>query len=255
MKSFGLKQKINTKVTVGSWLTIDNEIIAEIASGMGFDWLTVDMEHGAIDFNMAQKLVRVIELSGVAPLVRVSENNADLIKHAMDTGAHGVIVPMVKTAADARRAVEAVRYPPYGKRGVGLARAQGYGLTFNEYRRWVARESVAVAIIEHIDAINNLEEILSVEGIDATMIGPYDLSGSMGHPGEFDRAEVKAAINKYMKICKAMKKTPGLHLVEPDGVLLNQKIKAGFRFLAFGVDELFFARKIQQELKQVKRHG
>lgn len=256
MKKADLKRDITAgKTTVGSWITIDNEIIAEIMAGMGFDWLTVDMEHSGIDFNMAQKLVRVIELSGIAPLIRVSENNPDLIKRAMDTGAHGVIVPMVKTAADARRAVESVYYPPKGKRGVGLSRAQGYGLEFNEYRRWLGKKGVVVAIIEHIDAINNLEEILSVEGIDATMIGPYDLSGSMGFPGEFERPDVKAAINKYMKVCKSMKKSAGLHLVEPEGALLNQKIKAGFRFIAFGVDHLFFARNIEKQLKQVKYHG
>ena len=122
MKKVSLKQRISSQVTIGSWLTIDHEITTEIAAKMGFDWLTIDIEHSAIDLNMVQRMVRVIELSGCAPLVRVSENDSNLIKRVMDTGAHGVIVPMVKTVEDARRAVEAVRYPPKGIRGVGLSR-------------------------------------------------------------------------------------------------------------------------------------
>jgi 2-keto-3-deoxy-L-rhamnonate aldolase RhmA len=249
-----LKEKIRSgKMTIGSWLSIDNEITAEILAKMGFDWLTVDMEHSAIDLNMVQKMVRVIELSGVHPLVRVSENDANLIKQVMDTGAHGIIVPMVKTAEDAHRAVQAVHYPPKGNRGVGLSRAQGYGLSFEKYRQWLSKESIVIAIIEHIDAINNLEEILSVEGIDATMIGPYDLSGSMGFPGQFERRDVQACIKRYMHVCRKLNKPSGFHVVEPQSTVLNKKIKEGCRFLAFGTDELFLARGVQLQIASIKR--
>ena len=178
------------KVTIGSWITIGHPIVAEIMAQAGFDWLTIDMEHSAITIEKTQELIQIIQLSGVAPLVRVSENNPTIIKRVLDAGAYGVIVPMVNSAKDAEKAVKAVKYPPVGSRGVGLARAQGYGFDFDEYAATINEESVVIVQMEHIDAVNNLDSIVSVEGIDGCIIGPYDLSGSLGVPGEIGRAHV-----------------------------------------------------------------
>ena len=198
-----LKKKLRRKtVTVGSWITIGHTAIAEIMAKAGFDWLAVDMEHSVITLHEAQQLIQVIELSGVAPLVRVGENSAYLIKRVMDAGAHGVIVPMINTKEDARNAVNAVKYPPLGTRGVGLARAQGYGMDFERYKNRVNRDSVVIAQIEHIKAIENLEDILSTEGIDAFFVGPYDLSGSLGIPGQLKHPKVVKALERVMKIAK-----------------------------------------------------
>ncbi|MDO8282170.1 MAG: aldolase/citrate lyase family protein [Thermodesulfovibrionia bacterium] len=249
----GLKQKlINNRLTVGSWITLADTAVAEIMARSGFDWLTIDMEHSAITVGRAQELIRVIELNGVVPLVRVGENNATMIKRVMDAGAHGVIVPMVNTREDAERAVASVKYPPEGKRGVGLARAQGYGFEFDRYRKWAHAESIVVVQIEHIDAVNNLEEILTVKGVDASIIGPYDLSASMGYPGEFERKDVKAAISRYERVCKKLKKPSGFHVIAPDAGLIKEKVKRGFTFLAFSLDTLFLGSKIKEELKAVK---
>jgi 2-dehydro-3-deoxyglucarate aldolase len=220
---------------------------------MSFDWLTVDLEHSAIDLGVAERIVRTVELNGCSPLVRVGENDPNLIKRVMDTGAHGVIVPMVNTADDARRAVESVKYPALGTRGVGLTRAQGYGLGFEKYREWVAKESIVIAIIEHVDAVENLESILSVKGLDATMIGPYDLSGSMGYPGQFDRKDVQAYIKRYMDVCRKFNKPSGFHVVEPDPKALEVKKKAGCRFIAYGTDALFLARGIEERFAGKKK--
>src|SRR6266516_1799372 len=123
-----LKERLQSKTaTIGSWLTFGNTSVAEIMAQAGFEWLTVDMEHTAITIEQAQELIRVIELCGVVPLVRVGENNPTYIKRVMDAGAHGVIVPMVNSRAAAEAAVSAVKYPPVGTRGVGLAWAQKYG--------------------------------------------------------------------------------------------------------------------------------
>lgn len=253
MNKKSLKFRLRSgQLTLGSWITIGNEIVAEIMAREGFDWLTVDIEHSAIELGMVQRLVRTIELNGCAPLVRVGENDANLIKRVMDTGAHGVIVPMVKTVEDARRAVAAVRYPPQGERGIGLSRAQGYGRSFDKYRQWLAKESIVIAIIEHIDAIDNLEDILSVEGIDATMIGPYDISGSMGYPGEFTRKDVRDAIRRYMGTCRRLKKTAGFHVIAPDAASVNKKIAEGFRFLALSLDTLLLLEKCGQEMVLIK---
>jgi 2-dehydro-3-deoxyglucarate aldolase len=173
-----LKKKLRKNVvTVGSWITIGHAAIAEIMAKIGFDWLVIDMEHSAITLHEAQQLIQVIDLCGVTPLVRVGENNPYLIKRVMDAGSYGVMVPMVNTKEDAIKAVNAVKYPPVGTRGVGLARAQGYGMDFERYNNRLNRDSVVIVQIEHIKAVENLDDILSVDGVDAFFVGPYDLSG------------------------------------------------------------------------------
>jgi len=195
-----LKKILGSQATsIGSWITCFSPEFTEMMSQFNFDWLTVDMEHSSMSLNHIQQLVRICQAKDKPVLVRVDENNPNAIKRVMDTGPSGVIVPMVKTKEDAQKAVASVKYPPQGYRGVGYGRAQGYGLAFNEYKQWLKDESVVIVIIEHIDAIKNLDEILSVDGVDASMIGPYDLSGSMGFPGEFERDEVKSLLPKYLE--------------------------------------------------------
>jgi len=248
-----LKKRLKNKtVTVGSWITLADTAVCEIMAKSGFDWLTVDMEHSAITLPEAQELIRVIDLAGCVPLVRVGENSPNIIKRVMDAGSHGVIVPMVNSKEDALRAVNAVKYPPVGKRGVGLARAQGYGLEFEKYKKWLDN-TVVIVQIEHIDAVNNLNEILNVEGVDASMIGPYDLSASLGYPGDFDKKEIKDAIGGYIETCKKSGKSAGIHVIPSDGEKVNERIKEGFGFVAFSLDTLFLAKKIKEEFVKIKK--
>ncbi|MCX5715527.1 MAG: aldolase/citrate lyase family protein [Candidatus Omnitrophica bacterium] len=250
----GLKEKLNKgEITVGSWITLGHTAIAEIMAKAGFDWLVIDMEHSAICMHEAQQLIQTIELSGNTPLVRVGVNDPLIIKRVMDAGAHGVIVPMVNSKEDAIRAVEAVKYPPSGKRGVGLARAQGYGLDFQGYKQWVNKNSVVIVQIEHVDAIKNLEDILGVDGIDGSIIGPYDLSASIGYPGEFERKAVKDLIGSYVERCGKLGKSAGFHVVDPDPGKFNKKIKEGFNFLAFGFDALFLGTACRDGLSTIKK--
>jgi 2-dehydro-3-deoxyglucarate aldolase len=249
-----LKNKLrNRELTTGSWLTIGHPSIAEIMARAGFDWLTVDMEHSAITLDVAQQLIQIIELSGVVPLVRVGENSPNLIKRVMDAGAHGVIVPMVNTNEDAMKAVEAVKYPPVGTRGVGLARAQGYGFEFEKYRDWVNKESVVIVQIEHIKAIENLEAILSTTGVDGSIIGPYDLSGSLGYPGDFERSEVKKALQRYEEVCDALQKPKGFHVVQPDPGKTLALRKKGYSFVAVGLDTLYLGGKCREVLRDIRK--
>ena len=248
-----LRKKLRSgDINIGSWITLADTATTEIMAQSGFDWLTIDMEHSAITLDKAQELIRVIELSDVAPLVRVGCNDANIIKRVMDAGAYGVIVPMVNTKDQAIKAVEAVKYPPKGKRGVGLARAQKYGLGFEEYKNWVNDNSIVIVQIEHIEAINNLEEILDNDDIDASIIGPYDLSASLGCPGDFKSKELQQAIDKYIKVCKDLGKSAGFHVIPPDASALNDKIGQGFSFVGFSLDSLFLGTKVQQELQNVK---
>lgn len=249
-----LKYKLRTHtLTIGSWITIGDPSIAEIMAKSGFDWLTVDMEHSAITLHEAQQLIQVIELSGCVPLVRVGNNDPNLIKRVMDAGAHGVIVPMVNNAKDAELAVKAVKYPPIGTRGVGLARAQGYGVDFEKYKDWVERESIVIVQIEHIDAVNNIEEIILTEGVDGFIIGPYDLSGSLGIPGEFNDPKVTESLEKVKKAAKKANIISGFHVVPPEIDLLEAKIEEGYRFLGYSLDSLFLAEACRTDLDKIHR--
>jgi len=227
---------MKNKLTVGSWITLAHPAIAEIMSNAGFDWLAVDVEHSTITIREAEELIRVISLSGVVPLVRLTSNNPEQIKRVMDAGSHGIIVPMVNSPEDAKKAVESVKYPPKGKRGVGLARAQGYGAKFHEYLEWQKDESIVIVQVEHIDAVNNLEEIFSVDGVDGYIIGPYDLSGSMGIPGQFEHVDFLAAMDRVKSVAKKMNVTGGIHVIEPDPEQLKNRIKEGYQFIAYSLD-------------------
>ncbi|MDD5629896.1 MAG: aldolase/citrate lyase family protein [Elusimicrobia bacterium] len=245
-----LKSKLRAgRLTLGSWVTLGHPSIPEIMLRAGFEWLTVDMEHSAIDLPQAQQLMQIISLGGAAALVRVGENDPTIIKRVMDAGAAGVIVPMVNSRADAEKAVKSVQYPPAGFRGVGLARAQGYGQSFEAYKAWNRHESVVIAQIEHIRAIENLEEILSVPGIDGTIIGPYDLSSSLGFPGEFHRKEVSAALKRYEKVCRKLRKPMGIHVVQPDPAQVKRYAAKGYSFIAVGVDFLYLGDKCLESMR------
>jgi 2-dehydro-3-deoxyglucarate aldolase len=238
-----LKEKIaGRKVTIGSWLTLNCPEVAEIMSRAGYDWLTIDMEHSAITLEGAQNMIRVIDLCGVSPLVRVGKNDSNLIKRVMDAGAHGVIVPMVNSGEEAEHAVKSVKYPPIGFRGVGLARAQGYGVDFEEYKQWNQEKSIVIVQIEHFKAVENLEEILSVEGVDGFLVGPYDLSGSLGYPGRFDHPLVAQALEKIRKIAEKMGALSGFHVISPETAEVKEKIEKGFHFIAHSLDTMFLNR-------------
>jgi 2-dehydro-3-deoxyglucarate aldolase len=242
----------NKEISIGSWITLGHLSIAEIMADAGFDWLCIDMEHSVIDNYTAEQLIAIIEAKGCVPYVRVGENDPLIIKRVLDAGAKGVIVPMINSAEDARKAVDSVKYPPVGTRGVGLARAQGYGFNFEKYARKVNDETTVIAQIEHVEAVNNLEEILKVDGIDGTIIGPYDLSGSLGKPGEYDDPKVHQVLDRYEEISRMADKAMGYHVIKPDGRLVLKKIKAGYTFIAFSLDTLFLGSMCRQELDKLK---
>jgi len=247
-----LKKKLQKQeVTIGSWITLGHTSIAEIMAKAGFEWLVVDMEHSVITLDITQQLIQVIEGCGVIPLVRVGENNPNIIKRVMDAGAYGVIIPMVNSQEQAETAVKAVKYPPIGTRGVGLARAQGYGDKFDEYAATANEESVVIAQIEHIDAVNSLESIVSVQGIDGCIIGPYDLSGSLGVPGNFEHPDVLAALKKVEQTCKERKVALGTHVIQPDYGLVIEQVTKGYSFIGFSLDILFLGNSCREQLRAV----
>lgn len=221
---------------IGSWISLPSQAIAEILSNAGFDWIVVDLEHSSIDISQAADLIRTIDLAGTTPLVRLTSNDPNQIKRVMDAGARGIVVPMVNTRAEAQAAVDATRYLPSGSRGVGLARAQGYGATFEKYKEWQTAGPIVVVQIEHVKALQELEEIFNVEGVDAYMIGPYDLTSSLGMAGQFKSGQFKDITRKIKEIGRQSNCPSGIHIVEPDESKLKEAIDLGYQFIAYSVD-------------------
>jgi len=242
----------DNEVALGSWITLAHPAVAEIMANAGFDWLAIDLEHSVITIREAEELIRVIELSNVVPLVRLTSNNSDLIKRVMDAGAHGIIVPMVNSALDAEMAVQSIKYPPAGRRGVGLARAQRYGADFEAYKKWQVNGSIVIVQIEHIDAVNNFRDILSVPGVDGFIVGPYDLTSSMGIPGEFSNSKYLDVIERIGKIANNMGVTGGVHIIEPDTKELAQRIDEGYKFIAYSLDIRMLDYSCRSALESIK---
>jgi 2-keto-3-deoxy-L-rhamnonate aldolase RhmA len=240
------------KTQIGSWITLNNPSVAEIMADAGFDWLCIDMEHSVTDYFEAQQLIMAIQSKGIKAFVRVGENNQRIIKRILDAGADGIIVPSVNSVADAQKAVQYVKYPPNGTRGVGLARAQSYGFGFENYRDIKAKEIKLIVQIEHINAIKELDSIIQTDGVDGTFIGPYDLSGSIGKPGDYDDDAVKAALITYEKIASKYDKLVGFHVVQPDFKLVLEKSNKGYNFIAFSFDAFFLGHAIREQLKHLK---
>lgn len=244
------------EVSIGSWMSMAHVSIAEILASAGYEWVVVETEHTAIDNSEVLKLVMAIEGAGAIPLVRLAWNDPIQCKAVMDSGAAGVLVPMVNTRADAQLAVQSVKYPPLGFRGVGLARAQGYGQDFNAYVARANADSLLIVQIEHIDAVRNIEEICAVPGIDGTFIGPYDLSMSMGIPGQLDHPDLLKARQRVLDATLARGLTAGIHLIHPDRAAadIGNVVAAGYRFVALGTDILFLGdscRALQRAVAQV----
>jgi len=236
-----MKQAVKNKLkhgelTIGSWITLAHPAIAEIMANAGFDWIVVDLEHSTISIDQAGELIRIIDLSGSTPLVRLTSNDPNQVKRVMDAGAFGIVVPMVNCAQDAKQAIAATRYAPQGSRGVGLARAQQYGVGFQKYLTWQRNEPIVIVQIEHIAALDHLDEIFAIPEVDGFIIGPYDLSCSMGIPGEFDHPEFIEVMSTIRNKGVFSNKSGGLHIVEPDQDKLRQSIAEGYRFIAYSVD-------------------
>jgi len=243
----------NNTLTIGSWLSIANPAVCEMMSNAGFDWLVIDMEHTSITSSDMFQMIQIISLSNVTPLVRVGYNDPLLIKKAMDCGANGVIVPMTNTKQDAINAVSSVYYPPLGKRGVGLFRAQGYGSEFSKYLESYQSNTIVIVQIEHYLGVENIDEILSVPGVDGFIVGPYDLSASLGIPGDFEHPKVVKHLNILEKKMVGCEGVGGVHIVNSDIDMLQSKIENGYKFIAYGDDMLFLAEKLNVTAKQLAK--
>jgi 2-dehydro-3-deoxyglucarate aldolase len=201
----------------------------------GYDWVAVDMEHSAVAVHQLPDLFRALELGDTLPLVRIAQGHPKDCKQALDAGAGGIIVPMIESAAKLIAVRDACRWPPAGTRGVGFSRANLFGKHFEAYRE-EAQAPLLVAMIEHYRAVTELEAILSVDGLDAILIGPYDLSASMGLTAQFDHPEFYATMERIRTLAVAKNIPVGVHVVAPSPEQLQQRLSEGYRFLAYSID-------------------
>ena len=251
-----IKEKLkNGEVTIGTWMSMAHVSIAEILASCGYDWVVIDTEHSAIDVSEVLWLLMAVDAGGSVPLVRLAWNDPVQAKAVMDSGAAGVLVPMVNSKADAEQAVRNIKYPPLGTRGAGLARAHAYGPNFSDYVQVANRDSLLIVQIEHIEAVRNIDEILSVPGIDGTFIGPYDLSMSLGLAGQLNHPDVEAAKQRVLDATRAQGLAPGIHLVHPDSASkeIQHCVELGYRFIALGTDILFLGDSARDLHKLVRK--
>jgi 2-dehydro-3-deoxyglucarate aldolase len=241
----GLRTRLRSdQPTVGTWMQIPSPDVAELLASGGFDWVTIDLEHGAIARHQLPDLFRAIELHGAVPLARVALPDGSLCQQALDSGAVGVVIPRVESASQLTEIVAGCMWPPSGKRGVGFSRANLFGRMFEDYKT-EAQQPLIVAQIESKNAVTSIASLLAVRGLDAVMIGPYDLSASLGVPGQVDHPDVRACVSEVLKACRKAGVPSGMHVVTPDPKRLEEEIAAGHRFLAYGVDAVFVSHTAQ----------
>lgn len=228
----------NNQVSIGSWLQIPHASVAEIMGQAGYDWVAIDLEHGSISIHQLPDLCRALELGHTLPLVRLAQGHLKDCKQALDAGAGGIIVPMIETAEQLMMVRDASRWPIAGKRGVGFSRGNLYGKHFDSYEK-EAQAPLVIAMIEHIHAVNVFEDILRVDGLDAILIGPYDLSASLDRTARFEAKEFRVAMEHIRLLCQQYHVPCGIHVVMPDKTELKQRIEEGYRFIAYSIDAVF----------------
>ena len=226
-------------------VTIGSSEIAEILSHLGFDWLFLDGEHSPLQ---ADDIKSILLATGgrLDCLVRIPGLDEIPIKKALDLGATGIIAPQINTPDQAAQLVQFCRYPPQGSRGTGLARAHTYGLKFQDYLETANDQIVVVAQAEHKTAVDNIEAIVDVPGIDCVYIGPYDLSASFGVPGQIDAPSVVAAIHQIESVCKKAQMPLGIFGISPESV--QPYIKRGFSLVTAGIDSVLFSQSANELL-------
>ena len=242
--------------SIGTWLTLPDIVAARLMARVGFDWLTVELEHTPINWETAANSFAIIAASGVVPLARVPWNTGENIKRVLDNGAFGVVVPMVNSRADAEAVVNAARYAPIGNRSIGgQLHAANFETDPSTYYANANEEILVVVMIEHVEGVEAADEILSVPGIDAVFIGPNDLLNSMGQPPAFD-SEHKAfvdAVQHVLKTARKHKVAAGMHALDADGA--HKRITAGFQFIAVASEAGFMLSKAQEVVRGLGMGG
>lgn len=234
---------------IGLWVGLADANAAEIGAVAGFDWLLIDGEHGPNDLRTILAQLQAVNGYDASPIVRPPEGTTVAIKQLLDIGAQTLLIPMVNTPEQAESLVAATRYPPQGVRGVAGARGARWGQVEGYWAK--ADDEVCLIVqIETLEAIDNLEAIAAVEGVDALFVGPSDLAGAMGHLGNVGHPEVVEAVNDALARIQAAGKPAGILALQPD--VARGCLDAGATFVAVGVDTLLLARSAAQLARDFK---
>jgi 2-keto-3-deoxy-L-rhamnonate aldolase RhmA len=221
----------------GTWISSSSLVAADALKGLGFDWFMVDTEHAQVDPETMAAMMALLSDGLPAPLVRVGNVDQYLIKQALDSGAQGILVPLVNSPGQARQAVEFAKYPPQGVRGAAAAAASRYGLELASYLRQANDETLVGVQIETREALHHLDEIASVDGVDLLFVGPQDLTLSLGLLDDRTNPKVREAMARVVDACERHQKVAGTLVVTPEEK--KAALDLGFRFLSLASDVRF----------------
>lgn len=254
MRSNPVKAKLRRgEPSYGTWLSLGDLYATRVLARMGFDWLTLDIEHSAVDWSQAAMIFAAVADAGCVPLARVPEGSHHYIKRVLDAGAWGIVVPMVDTVEQARTAIAAAKYPPLGNRSVGGGmHSMNFGATAGDYYARANDEILVVLQTESPRGVENAEAIYSLPGCDAIFIGPNDLRAQMRTPDGRDPspAEHEAMIQRVIAVGKQVGTPTGIHEMEADGAL--RRAGQGMQFLAIGSDLRMMSSKAQETLRALR---
>lgn len=246
-----LKQALrNREQLFAGWVSYSHPSISETFAKAGFDFIAIDMEHSTISLTEGQRIIAACQSEGVACLPRPVSHSNDYIKPLLESGADGMLIQMVNTPNEVANLINNIKYPPIGKRSYGVSRAQGYGFDFAEYITQWNESSTFIIQVESIDAVNNIEDLLAFDEIDAIMVGPYDISGSLGLPGQLDHPKVIEASKKVIKACEKFNKSCGTQLNDPNKENIQNLFDLGYTYAILGSD-LFVLWKWAQQMKNI----
>lgn len=233
-----LRQRLKAgEATIGSWLRLGSPAAAEIMAQLGFDWLIIEGEHAAAGPEGVQALLQAMRGTPTVPLMRVYENNASLVKMYLDLGVKGIMFPMINSAEEAHRAVAACKYPPEGVRGIGPGRAAAFGLDMDDYMRRANDETLVFIIVEHARAVDAIDEILAVPGIDAVFFGFADYAASLGLTWQNEHPRVLEAGAKVVAAAKLAGVAVGHHAWE--AAQAKDLARRGYQAISVGADSDF----------------
>ena len=245
----------------GAWTSLGHPSITEIFARAGVDFIGIDLEHSTITLAEAQQIIATAQAGGVACLPRVASHNGQQIRRLLDAGADGIIVPNVSTRAQVEQLVAWCKYPPVGRRSYGVARAHGYGMEFDRYvATWNARSTLLIQI-ESIQGVEAADELVAHEAVDGAMVGPYDISGSLGIPGKLTHPKVTTAAARVIEACRRRGKACGTHLIEPTDARVRAAFREGYTFVVLASDVFVLwkwadrMRALAQAVRHVGRQG
>lgn len=242
----GLKQRLNKgEILIGTFLSLGNAITAEIVANAGFDWVIIDLEHGiGTEADVVNQLLGM-KNTNVSAIIRVESFQRQRIHRVLDMGADGIMCPRIETAGEAELAVKAMQYPPAGIRGVAkMIRATRYGEDFSRYSEMAPGELLGVIQIETLEALEHLDAIAAINGVDVLFIGPSDLSMALGIFGQTDHPQFMQAVDRVVKAAARAGKHVGILLSNPDD--LKKYNDLGIRFFACGTDASFLSNGAKQ---------